>query len=135
MRENDKCTFCEEETESVIHLFVYCPKVAQLWVQMEENMNKFSLDQINFSVDSVLWNRLVLQPIGHIKNFMCLVIKQYIYRQWCNRKPLNHHECLSYINPIERYEKYYAIKRNVLAKHNKKWFPNRLKINNTNCNE
>ena len=43
-------------------------------------MDKLDQDKIHFSTDRVIVNRLMDQP-GHIKNFVCLVTKQFIYRQ------------------------------------------------------
>ena len=57
------------------------------------------------------------------KQEICLVIKQYIYKQRCLKKELSHVECQAYIRTIEQNEKYYATKSQKIKKHNKKWFP------------
>ena len=44
-------------------------------------MNKYGENQINFGYDTVIWNRVIKYPFGHIKNFIILAAKQYIYRQ------------------------------------------------------
>ena len=83
---HNRCTFCHEQPETYNHLFIFCKYVQELWMQVEIFMNEFSMDQINFQLLTVYWNKLIAAPIGHIKNFICLVTKQYIYKQRCLNK-------------------------------------------------
>ena len=56
--DSDKCTFFGEAPESYRHLFIYCQYVERLWIQLEEFMNRFTKEQINFQEDAVFMNRL-----------------------------------------------------------------------------
>ena len=134
IKSTDKCTFCQRESETVLHLLIYCPVVAELWVNMELFMNTYNKDPIHFAVDTVLTNRLIYQPVGHIKNAICLMVKYFIYRQRCFNQLPNIHQCKQYIWSIENNEKYYAIKNNNLQKHLKKWSRNQ-DDNNSIVNE
>ena len=85
-------------------------------------MNKYGENQINFGYDSVIWNRVIKYPFGHIKNFIILAAKQYIYRQKkCLSRPLNVKDFENEQRALKTYEKYYAIVNNKLDKHQKKW--------------
>ena len=121
--DNDKCSFCNESQESVLHLMLFCPKVQQLWLGIEQYMQQFSKDKIHFATDTVIMNRLIYHPIGHVKNAICLFTKYYIYKQRCLKKELSLNQCKSYIKQIENNEKYYAVKNNRISKHIRKWYP------------
>ena len=121
LKESRMCSFCAREPETYLHLFIWCPKVAWIWLQLEQFMAKWSEEPINFQPDTVFWNRLVLYPASHIKNFLCLVPKQYIYRQRCINKELSFVELKNLFNKLEGYEKHYAIMNGKLKKHLSKW--------------
>ena len=122
LKQSELCSFCTKERETILHLLVYCEETAKLWIQMERFMDNYSKDQINFSTETVIFNRLMDNPI-HIKNTICLIIKQFIYKQWCLNESLNVKKCKQYIRNVENSEKYYATKNNNMHKHQKKWKP------------
>ena len=70
------CSFCGEECETYLHLFIFCPPVIRL---MDTFMGKFSGREINSQTDTVISNKLV-KSAGNVKNFICLVVKT-IYLQ------------------------------------------------------
>ena len=67
-------------------------------------------------------NRLV-EKKGHVINYMCLIVKQYIYAQRCAKKGLNFVVLKERIHMLERVEKYIAVKNFKTAIHNAKWNP------------
>ena len=115
------CQFCDKEVETYLHLFVYCKNVQPFWVKVEEFMHTFNKDAIIFSEYNIFWNRFVKEPKTHIKNVICLLAKQYIYRQRCWKKQLNIKEFIAIVFKIKNYEKYYAIMNSKLSKHQRKW--------------
>ena len=64
----------------------------------------------HFDMNIVLWDSLMVDKGGHIKNFLCLRMKQYIYRQ-----------CRENIMQVKSMEKYTAIKNDKIVKYNRKW--------------
>ena len=84
-------------------------------------MDQFSEEQIDFDVDTVICNKLVNNP-GHIKNFLCLVTKQYIYRKRCLKQPLNFYELKKEIYQLQNTEKYITVKNSMIHRHLKKWY-------------
>ena len=117
---SNTCTFCDKEKETYKHLFILCPEVEKLWLNIEPFMNEFNNEQINFGIDTVIYNRLVEDP-GHIKNFICLLCKQYIYRQRCKKATLNFQEFSRYVYNICSIEKFIATKNGRLGYHERKW--------------
>ena len=121
MCETGLCTFCQKEVETLSHLFVHCERLQDIWIPMESFMNKYSAEQIDFNVESVLTNRFV-KDRTNIKIFLCLITKQYIYRNRCLKKNLIFAEIKASIKQIECMEKYNAVQKNNLQKHLKKWY-------------
>ena len=72
------CEFCSEQKETIIHMFVECSKVYQLWecfyLFIQENYLDVCIDRCPYAV---LFNKIV-RGKGHVINFLCLVVKQYI---------------------------------------------------------
>ena len=90
-------------------------------------MLKYSQDPRQFSIDAVMCNRIISQPAGHIKNFVCLIIKQYIYRQRCMNKNLSINDIKMIVLNLENIEKFNAVKNSKLQKHEQKWYPERTR--------
>ena len=84
-------------------------------------MMQYSSDKINFNEQNVMFNNIIEEDPMHVKNFICLMVKQYIYRQRCFNKELSVCELERQITNLKRIEKYNAIKSNRLHKHEEKW--------------
>ena len=102
--ENKQCTFCQDEQETYLHLFIYCKKVKDLWLKVEELMDTFSDEQIDFKEDKIICNKLVDNP-NNIKNFICLIVKHYVYQKRCLKQPLVYNELKAKIYEIKAMEK------------------------------
>ena len=68
-----------------MHLFLWCPKVQELWTSFEDYVKRFNESKITFNANTVFFNELVRSPIS-VVNFLCLVVKYYIYTQRCLAK-------------------------------------------------
>ena len=119
--DSDQSSFCSLDKESYLHIFMYCPCVRDIWLEVETFMNRFTEEQINFNCSTVIFNRLIDQ-LYHIKNFICLVVKQYIYAKRCLKEPLVIEELKRLISNLCNTEKYIAIKNGNVSKHYKKWY-------------
>ena len=121
IKDHPNYSFCGEEFETYNHMFIFCAHTKELWLAMESFMRTISKDKIHFAMDTVYWNRLIKSPAGHIKNFICLVMKHYIYWQRCLKKALNVFELIRIIKHFEQFELHYAVKNNKLFRHQQKW--------------
>ena len=121
MREDDLCSFCQAQTESITHLLVYCDKVQHLWRQLQNFATKYTKDTLNQTCKAIVCNR-VHDRAEHIVNFMCLITKQYIYRKRCLGEELNFKELKLNILKQEKVEKYIAVKNNKQRNHFSKWY-------------
>ena len=98
-----------------------CEVVKELWCNCEIYMNAISRDSILFDVDTVMVNRIVEDKPAHCKKILCLLTKQYIYRQRCFKQIPRWDELKVLIQRTIAVEKFIAIKNKKLSKHNKKW--------------
>ena len=121
IKQTNLCTFCESEKESYLHLFIYCKYVKPIWIQLEDYMQDLAEEQITFDMDTVMWNLIIPCKPQHVKNFLCLVTKQYIYKKRCLQQNVNFQELRQTIVQIRSIEKFTAVKNNRLKKHCIKW--------------
>ena len=122
MAETNLCTFCGEQIENLLHLFVYCEKVQIIWKQVETFVKRFTSVKLNTSPKAIICNSVHSKPT-HIVNFVCLIVKQYIYRKKCQKDRLDIRELKASILQQENIEKYIAQKHGKLGKHIAKWYP------------
>ena len=122
IKETNLCSFCNKAKEMPIHLFIMCDRVQQIWIDVEEYMLKYDDKPIRFDKNSVIFNRIAENP-SNIKNFICLVVKQYVYAQRCLGLIPKTLGVIRHIKNQENIEKYIAVKNNKLHKHLTKWYP------------
>ena len=104
-----------------MHLFWGCKVVRKFWAEVFETVNnRFQLQMVDLNWQDIVINRLK-HPVSHIGNFICLIVKQYIYRQRCMKKELIVPQFKAYLNNIENMEKYIAVKNGKISNHNIKW--------------
>ena len=126
MRANNLCTFCNMYKESYAHLFVKCSEIQPIWKAAEQIVTLYTNKPCVWNVRNIICNT-VTTPASSIGNLICVICKQYIYRQRCTMKPLNIIDLKTLIQSIQNIEKYNAIKHGRLSTHEKKWcrdYPN-----------
>ena len=120
MRETNLCSFCNTAKETYGHLFYECTEVKPMWGVISDLATSMCDVVFNFNKENVLLNN-VIDNICHVVNFLCLILKQYIYRKRCLNQKLCAPELIRTIYSVRNMEKYIAIKNNKLGKHCKKW--------------
>ena len=120
IKQTELCTFCEKYVESTVHLMWECEFVQTIWQNVETYINRYNIALTEFNVKNVMLNTVAFNT-ANVKNFLCLVTKQYIYRKKCENKRPMFEELKSIFIFIECVEKFIAIKNNNLGKHFLKW--------------
>ena len=120
MISSNACTFCEEEKETVQHLFVSCEKVKPLWKAVEEYVKRKSALTVVLSDENIFFNTITT-PVKKFPNFLCLITKQYVYSKRCLKAALCVNELEIIFKNVESMEKFIALKNNNLTKHLLKW--------------
>ena len=92
----------------------------EIWINIERLMYEFNDQHITFNEKNVMMNSLI-EDKKNVKNFICLLTKQYIYRQRCFKKEPNYNELKTMIYQMRNTEKFIAIKNDKIKKHYLKW--------------
>ena len=131
------CTFCKQEPETVEHLFVSCPEVRRLWSELIQYLNeKYNMSLKQPGAREIILNKLTEHPNNHVVNFICLITKQFIYRQCCCKEQIHFNTVICVVNKVENIEKYIASKNGKLKVHMRKWHKNASSNNGVeNVNE
>ena len=125
-RETDECSQCEIHPETAKHLFYECGETKNLWTEILPFIQGFDSEKvITWNLNNVLFNQIVPDKF-HVINFLCLVFKQYIYRQRCLKQSLSAFSFINIVNEVRNSEKYYAKINNKMLRHSKKWSPNTI---------
>ena len=113
------CSYCNEEEETLLHLFYFCLKTKQLWNKLRQYFSQFTNIPHSTPQSTLLWmfdNNQHSELINHL----LLSFKFYIYSAK-NTKQLNFDKLKITINKIKKIEKELTSsnKRKLL----KKWHP------------
>ena len=117
--EDPNCSFCKEQLETVPHLLALCPKVQDIWNNFAIYVNNnFGEQQLSLNVKNIMVNQISKRLVV---NFLCLIVKQYIYAQKCLGNELDFTTCKAILIRTQAIEKYIALKNDKLQIHAKKW--------------
>ena len=116
--ESEKCTFCKQHDETLIHLFYECITVREFWDGFYMLWGrKIGLRHLPSAKEILLGDDRF--PV--LLNFLILVAKRHIYTSRCqNRKP----DLLLYKNHLRNVQKlecHIANSKNKMNAHIKKW--------------
>ena len=114
------CTICQEEKETVPHLFWFCKKINQIWKALNKLLNYKLNDTYQITYENVILNN-VRGKHKATYNTIILIVKQNIYAKKCLGEEINFMSILTNVQEIKKIE-YLAMKRtNQVAKYEKKW--------------
>ena len=119
LRDDDKCSFCNKETENLIHLFWRCEKTKNFWDSLFKWMQscQLSLGEHNYlHINTALGLRPDRSKHKLQINFCCLIAKHYIWLCRSKEHSPNLNNFLLYLKHI------YQIENNASTVKNK-WEP------------
>ena len=119
LRDDDKCSFCNKETENLIHLFWRCEKTKNFWDSLFKWMQscQLSLGEHNYlHINTALGLRPDRSKHKLQINFCCLIAKHHIWLCRLKEHPPNLNNFLLYLKHI------YQIENNASTVKNK-WEP------------
>ena len=119
--DNNLCRFCDAEVEDVFHVFYLCRTIQPIINLFYELCFNAGLD-VNRNILNFIFNTIV-ESKTHIIHFICVFIKQYLYRCICQNIKPNIHRLWIEIELQSRIERTIAVSEHKLIKHNKKWSP------------
>ena len=80
IQEEDLCSYCNEDRETISHLFYDCVKVKEFWRNTERWLSQYCIEPVRFSREDVLLCTANEKQVLH--NHIILMVKYYIY---CNK--------------------------------------------------
>ncbi len=117
---SDKCTFCNIEIETPLHLLWHCQTASHLWNQLSIWCKNHANRTMNLTLKRVIFCIITDNPKDCI-NTICLIAMQYIYSARC-LKTLPNVACLKdKILDMMNIEKYIATKNNQMTSFRKRW--------------
>ena len=113
-----KCTFCNEEDESIIHLLYNCTITSKFWNDLKQFLHNLNPTiQFELQVSKIIFSNYAQDIVNQIT----LIAKQYIYRSRCFKTKPNICEMLRIIKETQNIEKNIASSNDQLDKFNRKW--------------
>ena len=107
IKDSKLCTFCNIELESLIHLFVECEHVENVWHMLENWILDTCGFLLNYYKREILFGKIGKKY--QACNISILIVKYYIYKRRCNKTAL-------YFEGIKREIKNYYIIDKYIAK-------------------
>ena len=109
--DNDKCTFCGEFREDIIHVFYRCQHTNTLWRNLKENIYNNTHKVVNFTEETVIFG---VNPPSDVLNCIILYTKAYIYKINKSKGQINIYGLLNFMRDTCIYEnEKYASKMNL----------------------
>ena len=119
--EDDGCTHCRtKEPETIKHLLFECSIAKTLLGEVAKIAQEMCGDSVSIDYYKVICNEISDSDCAAV-NFMCLICKQYIYRQRCLKEKPNAVSLRTEIRKYRNIEKYYAVKENSIRKYMHRW--------------
>jgi hypothetical protein len=117
------CTFCKEEPETIEHLLWWCPKVSDLWHELNRWIFEMTYIEIPLNLEIVMLGLLHSYDANLIKNKIILLKIFYIFRTKVNEGMVNFEALNNYLKENLILEKHMSFKNLNLEKCNTSWSP------------
>ena len=116
------CDFCENELETVEHLFFFCTKVRIFWDDLKAVLNSLNIS-VDLEIKDVLFGILDTSNINILVNYIVLESKYFIYHCKLNKGSLSLRLLVDKFRETFQTERFVARKNDKLDFHDKKWKP------------
>ena len=120
IKNSDQCTNCNLAIESVKHFFWECYDAKRIWTKFIDYCKTEFHTTITLNYENILLNT-VHETKNNGINFMCLIVKQYMYKMRCKNEKANFYGIEKMIDKCKAFELYFAQKQNKLPVYINKW--------------
>ena len=120
--DTDLCSFCNEEKETLLHLFVDCRHIKDLWIFSNDLIQRTSSIPALTDQQKILGiPEIVNSSQFDVVNHIAIVVKHFIHICKHKNQEPSVPRLKERIIDIERLERMIAIRKNKFDLHNKKW--------------
>ena len=116
---NPLCTFCNKDEETLLHLFVSCEYVNNIWNLIEKWIYDETGILLNYSKKDIIFGKQGKQFIP--SNMITYIVKYYIYKQKLKKGILSFKYIKQDIYNYYQLEKYMYCKEGLFQKFSKRW--------------
>ncbi len=120
IKDTDKCTFCNVQSETLLHLFWKCQTAEHIWNSLTHWYREKTGQTVDLTSKKVLFGKPMNNAL-HCLNTIVVITLQYIYASRCLGNIPNFGHLKAKILDVQNMEKYIAIKNDKLKKHESKW--------------
>lgn len=119
IKDHDRCSFCNSETETTFHLLIKCSVSKTIWSNIFGNIQNTCDLHVQLTDEEIYLG--LLNPELRLLNLVTLVVKQYLYACRCRLTKPIWKIALTKIKEVRDIEHKVAVKNNHLEKFTKKW--------------
>jgi len=119
-RNNDLCTFCNKESESIIHLFLECERVKPILIQLQTWITDKLGITATFNKNNILFG-LDLRKCNHAINLILILTKFYIYKKRCQNSYPSFLQLQKEIENYHNLERFIYLKEFNYQQYRSKW--------------
>ena len=123
LRNDELCSFCSLERESIEHLFVDCIYTSNFWQTMLTCLKNINLVDRNMKLekDFILLGSTKHNNVNKVLYYVFLVAKFYVYKCRCEGSLPNMFAFRNYLHDKYCVEKYIAMKNMSIDKFDSDW--------------
>ena len=119
MIDSPLCSFCSNEEETLEHLFIHCPLIQPLWIELEKLLNhKFTLQEKLFGCYKNL-NDKNYDIVSHAS----ILLKYYVHISRLDKTIPQSFVMMKRLIYTSLMEENIAIKKGKTDRHHQKWKP------------
>ena len=118
--DENQCSYCASQSETIVYLFTECEKVTRIWQQLRTWM--YLRTNLNFDIDCKP-TIFSCQNKNKLLSYISVLAKQYIYKNKFVNNELNLDVFISLMKKKFQCEKYIAFINNNMGKFFSKWGP------------
>ena len=116
--DNDRCTFCGLETETIIHVLFNCNKVKEFWLAMKNWLRIQANIILHLTIKNVIFSK---QENNELLNYILLLGKYFIYKTKFLANSIRLENFIIYLKRKYQNEKYISKIHNKQNKFQAKW--------------
>ena len=105
------CTFCKQQTETVMHVLINCQKVTELWRNLERMCKHFFQIKLRCTDELIIANNYK-GPKRALINQMICIMKHYIYVEKCGNEIPKFTKFMNRLSTWYQIEKCYVLQEN-----------------------
>ena len=117
--DNNICSYCQKETESIFHLLCTCDIVKEFWDDFKTWVSETLNADVNISDENIIYSSFSKSPLI---DFLIIMAKYYIYKNKFHNKRINTRGFEAYAKVKFKNEMYIAKIKNAYDKFLGKWY-------------